>query len=169
MWMEERPVYNKNRHPWCEVKCRDFIHCQILILYSTVPDSYLYPAVLQYKGVLTRKSLLLVSHSHIGSFFNIVAWYNMLKLSWQVQRWCLDLILIPYVSRCARQCTMLEWSLDITFVPVSTAWACTLVSRINVLHSLFNFGQNSTLHDLIWNCTFINFWTFFQPAQDMIL
>ena len=39
----------------------------------------------------------------------------------------------------------------------------------NVLHALFNFGPTSTLHELIWPCTFNNFWTFFQTAWDEIL
>ena len=40
----------------------------------------------------------------------------------------------------------------------------TLVCLINVLHALFNVGSASTLHDLIWPCTFIDFWTFFQSV-----
>ena len=40
----------------------------------------------------------------------------------------------------------------------------TLVCLINVLHALFNFGQTSTLHDLIWPCKFIDFWTFFRSV-----
>ena len=44
------------------------------------------------------------------------------------------------------------------------AYKTTLVCLVNVLHALFDFGPASTLHDLIWPCTFINFWTFFQTA-----
>ena len=55
--------------------------------------------------------------------------------------------------------------LDFRSLPLCT----TLVCLINVLHGLFNFGPTFTLHDLIWPCTFINFWTFFQTAWTEIL
>ena len=45
----------------------------------------------------------------------------------------------------------------------------TLVCLINVMHALLNFGPTSTLHDLIWPCTFIDFWTFFQSVWNEIL
>ena len=44
----------------------------------------------------------------------------------------------------------------------------TPVCLINVPHALLNFGPTSTLHDLIWPCTFIYFHTDWKNVQKLI-
>ena len=58
-----------------------------------------------YKGVISGNEPYC-----IGSFLNIVvAWYNLFKLSKQVQRWYQDLILILYISKRSETYMELEW------------------------------------------------------------
>ena len=64
-----------------------FLSCKKQIMHS-LPKANLYPTVPVYKGVLSGKSVMLVGRAHIGSFLNIVAWYNVLKLSQQLLCTC---------------------------------------------------------------------------------
>ena len=73
----------------------------ILHLVNTPLSTILSRCFIKYFPIgrgLAKKIPLLVSHEpFIEKFLNIVAWYNLLKLSRQVKWWCQDLILILYI------------------------------------------------------------------------